>query len=388
MNLLETNEMTGRIGEVACLALLGMLLVCSGRNEAFPQRRRAAVKSPEVHPDRRVTFRIRAPRAGEVGLFGSLAAKTSETAKDDTGLCSITVGALVPDLYEYAFMVDGVRTVDAGNPELKVGRGVINLVEVPAEEPAAYQLQDAPHGAVCMRWYASKSLGRTRRLHVYLPPGYESDPDARYPVLYLLHGAGDNDSTWVSTGRANFIADNLLAGGKVRPMIIVMPDGHAVPRPPGRPTDEERRRAVEAFQNDLLGDVIPYVEGHYRVLAGAESRAIAGLSMGGGQSLYVGLRHLDQFAWVGAFSSAVFAEDLDAHFPQLSTDPKAANSRLKLFWIGCGRDDFLLDRNERFVRWLQEKGVEHTYRLTEGSHNWSVWRAYLEELLPQLFADG
>ena len=216
-------------------------------------------------------------------------------------------------------------------------------------------------------------------MHVYAPPGYHQEAAARYPVLYLLHGSGDNDSHWTLLGRANVIADNLLADGRAVPMLIVMPDGHAA----GRDREREREHGRELFEKDLLESVVPLVETTYRVQADPQHRGIVGLSMGGGPSITVGLGHLEQFVWIGAFSAAVSGQD--PALAGLRADPNGANEKIKLLWIGIGKDDFLLARNREFVKILDELQVRHTYQETDGRHAWGVWRGYLAEFLPLLF---
>jgi enterochelin esterase family protein len=217
---------------------------------------------------------------------------------------------------------------------------------------------------------------------VYAPPGYQHDAAKRYPILYLLHGSGDNDSHWILLGRANVIADNLLADGHAVPMLIVMPDGHLLDRSREREKGD-RARSREAFEKDLLQCVVPLVESNYRVQPGVQHRAIAGLSMGGGQSLGVGLAHLDQFAWIGAFSAGISTDD--PVLVRLRADPGVANQQIKLLWIAIGKDDFLLARNRDFVKALDELKIRHRYQETAGSHAWGVWRGYLAEFLPLLF---
>jgi enterochelin esterase family protein len=217
-------------------------------------------------------------------------------------------------------------------------------------------------------------------VHVYTPPGYENGSE-RYPVLYLFHGSGDNDATWTSVGQAHFIEDNLLAQHKARTMIIVMPDGHASTGNPTQVSTNLVNRNVEAFRDDLLQDVLPLVESHYRVKADRQNRAIIGLSMGGGQSLGIGLRRRDLFAWVGGMSSylpdapRVVAEA----FPEGKSD-------LRLLWFACGKDDRLVENARQLSAALKEKGIAHEFKETAGNHSWPVWRRYLGEFLPQVFA--
>ena len=240
----------------------------------------------------------------------------------------------------------------------------------------------SPHGTVREHWYHSKALGVRRSLHVYTPPGYDKSRKD-FPVMYLLHGSGDNDATWTALGRAHVIIDNLLAQKKAQPMIVVMTDGHAAFSQPST-NAEARARNTKAFESDLLGDVMPFVEENYRTINKRESRAIIGLSMGGGQSLAIGLNHPELFAWLGAMSASTPEESSVA---KALAEPDAMNKKLKLFWIAIGKDDFLLNRNEQFNRLLTSKGIKHIYEITEGNHSWPVWRRYLADFAPLLFLE-
>ncbi len=374
-----------------CLvALAGLACAAASRGRSSQSKSRAAAPqrpsfvSPEVHPDRRVTFRLYAPKAQCVLVAGAFGEQTM--SKDDAGLWSATVGPLEPELYEYSFVVDDLRMIDPCNPELKPQRQpTSSIVEVLGEPPLVHSFApDVPHGTVRHHWYQSQALGRRRSLRVYTPPGYDQRSRTRYPVFYLLHGHGDNDGTWSTLGRAHVIADNLIAERKVRPLVIVMPDGHAAlePAPGVRP---ERSEVIGALQRELFEDIMPLVEAGYRVEEGPEHRAIVGLSMGGGQSLAIGLNNLDRFAWVGGMSSAVF--NPEETLASALAHPRATNNRLRLLWVGCGKDDFLLEQNQQFDALLTQRGLKHTYRLTEGNHSWPVWRRYLAELLPLLFCE-
>ena len=292
---------------------------------------RPQIVSPEVKADRTVVFRLMAPKVSQVTFNGE--SGRQPMTKDAAGLWSVTVGPLEPDIYAYTFDVDGVATVDPRNGYVKTGRSTQSLVQVPGDGPLYYDAREVPHGAVSIQWYRSKSLNTLRRMHVYTPPGYDAAAKTKYPVVYLLHGSGDDDSGWTWIGRANFIADNLLAGHKAKPMIIVMPMGHALPPPkPGEGAEGYIRNAT-AFQDDLLQEVIPFVEKHYRVNAEAEHRAIVGLSMGGGQALAVGLTHPERFAWIGAFSSG---GNLRGKTDDLMAAGKELNKKLHLLWLACG----------------------------------------------------
>jgi enterochelin esterase-like enzyme len=353
-----------------------------------PERRAQAppLVSPEVQADRRVTFRLRAPNAKEVTVAGEWGGGAKAMTRDEQGTWSVTLDPIDAGLYGYSFNMDGFQTLDPANPTIKPMRSPrTSVLEIPGNPPLLSDYQDVPHGTVRVHQYRSRSLNKRRGLYVYTPPGYDKDPSARYPVLYLLHGSGDNEATWASFGHANLIVDNLLAQGKAKPQVIVMPDGHAAtPRPAGEPASAEgRSRNVVAFERDLLDDVMPFVEANYRVRNEPENRAIAGLSMGGGQSLTIGLNHTDRFAWVGGFSAAVFEPERSLA-PAL-VDPKATDSALRLVWIACGKSDRLLENAQRFTAILKDKGIRHEFQISEGGHAWPVWRLYLSQFVPLLF---
>ena len=298
------------------------------------------------------------------------------------GLWSATIGPLEPDIYGYSMNVDGVTMVDPSNPWVKPMRAArTSVVQVPGEPPRLWEIQSVPHGTVHEHSYFSKALSVERRLHVYTPPGYEKD-SRTYPILYLLHGSGDNDATWSAVGHAQFIEDNLLAKRKAQPMVIVMPDGHAFTGNPGQVSANMITRNVENFGEDLLKDVMPMIEATYRVKTDRENRAIIGLSMGGGQSLGIGLRHRELFAWVGGMSSylAEPAKLVEEVFPESKSD-------LKLLWFACGKEDRLIENARQLSTALKQKGINHRFEETPGSHAWPVWRRHLGEFLPLLFTE-
>lgn len=362
---------------VLCLSLL---ICLASQLRAAGQRQ--SIMSPEVHADRRVTFRLYAPRANSVGVGVGSMQGIQPMSRSNNGLWSITLGPAQPDIYEYNFIVDGLEIVDPANSWLKVWlRTTRNLVLVPGDEPMFFEEQQVPHGTMHIHRYQSKSLGITRPLYVYTPPGYEANQQTKYPVLYLSHGLGDAEDTWTVVGRANVIVDNLLAEKKAQPLVIVMPYGHT----PSAPADMRSVGNYGAFERDIVEDVIPYVQNCYRVSTDQKDRAIAGLSMGGGQALTVGLGNLDLFGWIGAFSSAVpRGQKLD----KLLAEPKSINEKLRLLWIGCGRSDFLFKENQGFIERLKAEKIEHVSRITDGAHEWRLWRHYLNEFVPLLFGPG
>ncbi|SPE29572.1 putative esterase [Candidatus Sulfopaludibacter sp. SbA3] len=340
-------------------------------------RAQAPVRSPEVAPDRRVTFRVLAPNATQVILTGEFQRGGKPLEKNEQGLWSVTIGPLDPEIYNYNFTIDGVKTIDPNNAQVKTGSTpstISSILEVPAGEPTFYDADAVPHGEIRTHWYESKSLHATRRLTVYTPPGYESDARTRYPVLYLFHGANADETAWTRLGHVNLILDNLLAAGKCKPFVVVMPFGYGVP--PGSGASGN----TAAFTRDLLEDVLPFVDAHYRVYQDRGHRAIAGLSMGGGESLEIGLNHPDLFAYVGGFSAAIGNANLQQTFAGLTGERK-----LRLLWIGCGKDDGLFTASENFSKTLDAAHIQHTFRQSEGAHTWIVWRRYLNEFAPLLF---
>jgi len=369
-------------------ALAAMLVVAMGAPAnaqapgARPRRVQDTLTSPSIGADGRVTFQLYAPKATEVLLRseGPAPFANQPLTKSDSGVWRLTA-QLPADLYIYWFDVDGVAVADPRNNRPRVNMSTVrSLLEVPGATSEFFAERPVPHGQVAAIHYQSKALGVPRRMHVYTPPGYATSTQ-RYPVLYLLHGAGDNDQSWLMAGRANFILDNLIAAGKAKPMIVVMPAGHTPPPASGAPSPD-------AFSRDLLGDVIPYVEQNYRVLPGREQHAIAGLSMGGQQTLNIGLPNLDRFSQLGVFSSGWFGPEGAATFAKnneaLLSDPRI-NDRIRLFWFATGKDDFVLPSTKAALAMLDQHKIRYSYKETEGGHTWPNWRAYLNEFAPLLF---
>ena len=351
----------------------------SSTNAAAAPRRPPPVRSPEVQSDGRVTFRLQAAKAAEVWLGGQWRNGRVSMAKGSNDVWSVTAGPIEPGVWEYSFQVDGLTMIDPLNPIFKPMREPrTSILHLPSQPPALYDFQRVPHGVVRQHTYDSKSLGRLRELCVYTPPGYDQKTHTKYPTLYLQHGSGDNQATWTTHGKAHWILDNLIAQRRAKPMVVVMMDGHAAI--PGGPSGMTNNTAL--FESDLFKEVLPFIEANYRVKSGAANRAIVGLSMGGGQSLTIGLNHLDTFGWVGGFSASVPKAETVA---KALAKPDATNKKLKLLWIGCGKDDFLLKRNEEFLAALKEKNIHHEWHLTDGAHSWPVWRNYLGEFVPRLF---
>jgi enterochelin esterase family protein len=343
--------------------------------------RPAAVRSPEVHPDRRVTFRIAAPKATTVTVQGEFVVgnKPHPMQKDANGVWSTTLGPFEPENYEYDFTVDGVQMLDPRNPYVKYNRGpaaISSFLDIRGSAPRFFDVKPVPHGKVEQRFYDSKTTGLTRRIHVYTPPGYERT-NGRLPVLYLLHGADGEDSVWTAFGRVNVILDNLLAEKKIQPMVVVMPNGYAYGPDSGAPADKQQAD----FLKDLTDDLIPFVQANYRVSADRRQRALAGLSRGGGQTLSIGLRNLNLFSRLGVFSAG---GNPDA-FKDVASNAAKVNGQLDLLFMACGTEDGAMVGARRMSEFLTANKIRHTFRQTSGEHTWIVWRQYLAELAPLLW---
>ncbi len=366
------------------------------------------VKSPEILPDNRVTFRLSAPKATEVQLMGNFpGGRGLAMVKDEAGLWSVTTAALTPELWAYSFMVDGVRTLDPNNYNVsRDGVGFMNTLLVLGDESKVFESQKVPHGTVTATWIASKPMGTPRRAFIYTPPGYEDGKD-KYPVLYLLHGSGGDEDAWPTMGIANVIMDNLIATGKTRPMIVVMPNAYwseiasldlAGPRtapPPG--VGSGGVGATGGFQkniDDIVGDLVPYVDKHFRTIPTRENRALAGLSMGAGITINVGFRKLDTFASIGILSSGNFTKSatspggtaaLDAVNPELLKDPAKTNKELKVLFFSVGTEDPRYAALNQLTDSLKAAKINYVYKTYPGQHEWKVWRHSLADLAPMLF---
>ena len=385
-------------------------IVCSFLLTSFaiaqPPAPGPVVVSPEVSADRKITFRLLAPDAKTVTLnagdIPKAAAEPAVFAKDDQGVWTATTGALEPGAYRYTFKVDGIATVDPRNPATTESlSNAWSLSLVPGNE--MMDTRDVPHGAVEVVTYHSSALSIPRRLHVYTPPGYGTNK-SMYPVFYLLHGSGDSDDAWTSVGRAGFIFDNLIAAKKMVPMVVVMPAGHT----PRSVQTAMQEKGKDAFIEDFVTDVIPYVQKNYRIYTDRPHTAMAGLSMGGGQTLNIGFSHLDRFAYLGVFSSGIFGPRRapgatappppPAERPAITTPPPEWEQQraamldnpklkpgLKVLWFATGVDDRLMANTKGTVEMLKNHGFTPMMKETPGGHTWLNWRDYLIEFTPLLF---
>lgn len=381
------------------ISIITVTLLLSASSNLFAQERKPmfrqgpVVNSPEVKPDGIIVFRILAPEAEKVGLQSSdmfgMQQQAVTFTKNKEGVWETALGPVEPGAYRYVFTVDGASVVDPRNTSIsESNNNVWSMVYVPGAE--FMEMKKVPHGAVAEVNYYSTSLKRHRRMHVYTPPGYESGKK-NYPVFYLLHGAMDCDDSWTTVGRAGLILDNQIAAKKAKPMVVVMPAGH---------TSKSFRmggslnRAVDEFSEDFVNDIVPYVESHYRVLTDRKNRAIAGLSMGGMQTLDISMSDLGEFSYIGVYSSGVFSMSrakVDPSAPgweeQHSSmlDNKDLKKELRLLWFATGSEDFLIQTTRETVEMLKKHGFSPIYKETGGGHTWTNWREYLNEFAPQLF---
>lgn len=348
----------------------------------------APLISPEVHSDNRVTFRFRGPNVKEAAVSLEGVPKPIPMEKDDQGVWSVTTDPLAPDYYGYSIVADGVGMFDPSNHSIKPNFLYrASEVHVPGPASLPWEIGAVPHGEIHHHFYKSGVVGDDRDFYVYTPPGYDPRKKQTYPVLYLLHGFSDDASGWTAVGRANVILDNLIAEGKAKPMLVVMPLGYGAPEVLLPNSGVWRDRAIternfDKFREALLTEVLPRVEKEYPVIKDRNSRAIAGLSMGGSESLLTGLNTLDKFGWIGAFSFGGLTEDFGTEFPALETN---SAGQLHLLWVACGTDDRLIEINRKFRAWLASKNIKHADIETPGYHTWMVWRRNLTEFTSLLF---
>jgi enterochelin esterase family protein len=368
------------------------------------------IKSPEILPDNKVIFRLQAPQAVKVEITGDFLPTQkmqtqmgefdvpgrTELTKNAQGVWEFTTpGALAPELYSYSFIIDGATVTDPNNVYMIRDVGSVTSVFIIGGGRAdLYKVNDVPHGTVARRWYDNPGLNMKRRITIYTPPGYETSTE-RYPVFYLLHGAGGDEEAWIALGRSSQILDNLIAQGKAKPMIVVMTNGNAGQK--SAPGESERGMYKPSFMGDTrmdgafeeaFPDVMKFIETNYRTLETKAGRAIAGLSMGGFHSLHISKEYPDKFDYVGLFSAAIMPiqdvnskiyENFDRKLKtQFATPPK-------LYWIACGDADFLIQANRDFVKQLTDSNYRHVWVETGEGHIWKNWRIYLTEFVPKLF---
>jgi enterochelin esterase family protein len=346
--------------------------------------REPQIQSPVIKPDHSATFTFKAPDAHKVELSGQFLKANQPMNNDGSGVWSVTVGPIEPNLYPYSFIVDGVSVADPANQDIFPNeRFKSSLLDIPSDTPSMYAVQDVPHGEMTYCYYYSKTLNCTRPLVVYTPPGYRAGTE-KYPVFYLVSGTTDTEETWYRAGRANFILDNLIAAKKAVPMIVVMPYGNMMQGTPA-PWTMQAAEVYKTFSDELTTNILPFVEQNYRVIADREHRAIAGFSRGGGQSLFTGFTNLDKFAWISSYSAYLTAEVFDRYFADIEANPEATNQKIKLLWLGVGKDDFLFKQAKTFMDFLEEKKLTRKTLITEGGHTWMNARHYLYDTLQLYF---
>ncbi|MDJ1467335.1 alpha/beta hydrolase-fold protein [Xanthocytophaga flava] len=341
---------------------------------ALAQQRPPAISSPDVHTDNRVTFRYFSRQAQKVTLNGEFLSSPLPLTKDTSGIWSITVGPITPDIYPYSFQVDGVDVADPNNTYIFANeRFKRSIVDIPGNTPLVHSLQNVPHGKIHYQYYKSATLGTTRTLLVYTPPGFNPNGKTKYPVLYLIHGGSDTEETWTKVGRANFIADNLIAEKKAVPMIIVMPYGNVRPSP------------MPDFTKDMTQDIIPFIEANYPVFKDSNHRAVAGFSVGGGQTLNIGFTNTDKFGYICSYAPYTATEEFTKNFTDWKPNADLINKQVKLFTISVGTEDFLYESVKQNIAMFKEKKIKVEPLIVPGGHTWMNCKLFLAKSLQQVF---
>ena len=353
--------------------LFVFFIACSWSSLSQPVRR-PAISSPDVSEDHSMTFRYYSRTAQRVYLSGELLQAPVKMNRDTSGVWSVTVPPVTPDIYPYSFWVDSVQIADPNNTLIFANeRFKRSIVDVPGTKPLIHALQNVPHGKIHYRYYKSSTLDTARTLLVYTPPGYDPNGKTRYPVLYLIHGGSDTEETWTKVGRAHFIEDNLLAQKKAKPMIIVMPYGNVRPH------------AMSEFTTEVIKDIIPFIEANYQASKESSGRAIAGFSVGGGQTLNIGLTNTDKFAYICSYAPYTETEEFKKNFANYAPDAAIINKRLKLFTISVGTEDFLYESVKSNITMFKEKGIKVNPLIVPGGHTWMNCKLFLANTLQQLF---
>ena len=337
-------------------------------------QRPPAIRSPDVNPDHSITFRYYSRTAKGVTLKGEFLKSPLSFTGDTSGIWTVTVPPVKPDIYPYSFLVDSVELADPNNTYIFANeRFKRSIVDIPGDAPLVHSLQNVPHGKISYRYYNSTTLGTTRQLLVYTPPGFNPNDKIKYPVLYLIHGGSDTEETWAKVGHANYIADNLIAQKKAVPMIIVMPYGNVRPKP------------MADFTKDVINDIIPFIESNYPVLIDSKNRAVAGFSVGGGQTLNIGLSNTDKFAWICSYAPYTATEEFQKNFTNWSPDADKINKQVKLFTISVGTDDFLYESVKKNIAMFEEKKIRLQPYIVSGGHTWMNCKLYLATTLREIF---
>jgi enterochelin esterase-like enzyme len=344
---------------------------------------------PCILSDLRIVFKVNAPDAGKIQVdLGRL----YDMQKDEKGIWTVATDPQVPGFHYYSLVIDGVRVSDPASESFYGTGRMSSAIDIPEEGADFYTIKNVPHGDIRSNIYFSKTTGTWRNLNIYVPPGYDGEKNSQYPVLYIQHGGGEDERGWAIQGKTSMILDNLIAEGKATPMLVVIPNGN-VSRP-GMTAAGYSEEAMAAFKEELFGSVIPFIESKYMVKPGAVNRAIAGLSMGGGQAFYTGLRNTDIFANVGVFSTGLFGGigrqpatvfDPDTVIPGILTNQELFNKKLKVFYISVGEQDPRIEPTKKLIQTLRNNGLKVDFASFPGSHEWQVWRKSLHDFAQKLF---
>lgn len=384
----STRKMNAFYSTLITLALLLPLPVYAQLQEGRPASSNVpGAEYPYIHRDGGVTFRVQAPQAKSVQVVGRsgknlLSKQPINLIRQEDGVWMVTISPIPPGFHYYQLLINGTPVNDPSSQTYFGWGQATSGLEVPDTKLDFYEAKSVPHGEVRLRWYHSQVTSELRRVYVYTPPGYDANTKARYPVLYLQHGAGESERAWTEQGRANFILDNLIATDKAKPMIVVMDNGYA--RKPNVPLPPDSW-GIEAFGEVIIKDLIPLIDSTYRTIPRREYRAIAGLSMGGGQALQIGLNNLDKFAWVGGFSSLLPDFDVKKSYGGVFNQVANVNAKLRLLWLGCDTEDDFYIKNKTVHEALAKAGIKHIWLHGSGGHEWQVWRRYLYNFAPKLF---
>ena len=374
-------------------AIYFVALESSGQIPAGTQPAPTNIRStdcPCIFPDQRVLFKVNAPDAGKVQID---LGKLYDMQKDDKGTWTVTTDPQEAGFHYYSLVIDGFKFADPASESFYGMGRMASAIDIPEPGVDFYTIKEVPHGDIRSKNYFSKTMHTWRSINIYTPPGYDKDAAKRYPVLYIQHGGGEDERGWAVQGKTNIILDNLITAGKAVPMIVVIANGNVIK--PGMVAGGYNDEAMTAFKDEMAGSVIPFIENNYRVKAGVDKRAIAGLSMGGGQAFYTGLRNLDLFSHVGVFSTGLFgginrqpnapAFDPEAAIPGILTAPETFNSKLKVFYISVGEQDPRIDATKKLIETFKSKGLHVQFNSFPGGHEWQVWRKSLHDFAQTLF---
>ena len=342
---------------------------------------------PCIYSDNRVLFKVNAPDAKQVQVD---LGKLYDMEKDSEGIWTVTTAPQDPGFHYYSLVIDGFKFADPASESFFGTGRMASAIDIPEDGVDFYDIKDVPHGEIRSRVYFSKTTGTWRNINIYTPPGYDENPNKSYPILYIQHGGGEDERGWAVQGKTNFILDNLIAEGKATPMIVAIPNGNATK--PGVNARGYNDEAMAVFKEELFENIMPFVEDNYRVKPGSENRALSGLSMGGGQSFFTGLRNTDVFDYVGVFSTGLFggireqsAFNPESVIPGILTNPKSFNDSLKVFYISVGEQDNRIEATKKLIETFNSKGLNVEFASFPGDHEWQVWRKSLHDFAQKIF---